>query len=177
MKTKNLLIRTRVKPPDPVKLDRIATGAMCGLKKLGYGRPARKVREHNRKKEVTLPAYVARELGVVAGNSVVWCCTDVPGMLDIAEVAAVYERDVDGTPILGRQVAISKVRKSSGSFEITIPKEVQEELGEATGENLAFILTNYPGVVTVGVVKRPDDSKGEKNGARRSDNRIAGEHR
>lgn len=160
MKKQNLLIWPRVKPLDPVKLDRIAPGAMCGIKKLGYGRPARKVREHNRKKEVTLPSYVGRELGVVAGSFVVWCCTDVPGMLDIAEVAAVYERDVDGLPILGRQLAIVKVRKSSGSFEITIPKEAQAELGDVTGEHLAFVLTNYPGIVTVGVVKRPDDPAG-----------------
>lgn len=160
MKNQNLLIRPRVKPPDTVKLDRIAPGAMCGLKKLGYGRPARKVREHNRKKEVTLPAYVGRELGVIAGNSVVWCCTDVPGMLDIAEVAAVYERDVDGTPVLGRQIAISKVRKSVRSLEVSIPMEAQAELGNVTGENLGFLLTNYPGIVTVCVVKRPEGPAG-----------------
>lgn len=160
MKSKHLTIRPRVKPLDPVKLDRIAPGALCGIKRLGFGRPARKVREHNRKKEVTLPAYVARELKVVAGSFVVWCCTDVPGMLDIAEVAAVYERDIDGSPILGRQIAISKVRKSSGSYEVTIPKEVQAELGNVTGEHLAFVFTNYPGTVSVSVIKRPEDHAG-----------------
>jgi len=118
------------------------------------------VREHNRKKEVTLPSYVARELGVVAGNFVVWCCTDVSGMLVIAEVAAVYERDVDGLPILGRQVAISKVRKSTKSFEISIPKEVQEELGDVTGEQITFVFTNYPGTVAVSVIKRPEGPAG-----------------
>lgn len=164
MKNKNLLTQPRVKPLDPVKLDRIAPGAMCGLKKLGYGWPVRKVREDSRKKEVTLPAYVARELRVVAGNFVVWCCTDVAGMLTIAEVAAVYERDVDGLPILGRQLAISKVRKSTKSFEITIPKDVQAELGNMTGENVAFLLTNYPGIVAVGVLKRPDNSTGSRRG-------------
>ena len=160
MKSENLTIRRRVKPLDPVKLDRIALGAMCGMKKRGYGWPVRKVREHCGKKEVTLPAYVVRELGVVAGNFVVWCCTDVPGMLTIAEVAAVYERDVDGSQILGIQLAISKVRKSTGSYEIAIPKVAQAELGNVTGENVRFGLTNYPGVVTVGVIKRPGDPAG-----------------
>ena len=160
MKAENLKIQSRVKHMDPAKLDRIAPGAMCGIKKLGYGRPARMVREHNRKKEVTLPAYVARELGVVAGSFVVWCCTDVPGMLDIAEVAAVYERDIDGSPILGRQIAISKVRKSSRSFELTIPKEVQLELGDVKGEQIAFVFTNYPGTVAVNIIKRPEDPAG-----------------
>lgn len=158
----NLLIRTPVKLLDPVKLDRIAPGAMCGLRKQGYGWPVRKVREHNRKREVTLPSYVARELRVVAGNYVVWCCTDVPGMLTIAEVVAVYERDIDGLPILSRQVAISKVRKSTGSYEVTIPKEVQAALGDVNGENVAFQLTNYPGIVAVSVVKRPDNSTGSR---------------
>lgn len=167
MKSQNLKTRQTVKQMDPVKLDRIAPGAMCGLKKLGYGRPARMVREHNRKKEVTLPAYVVRELRVVAGNFVVWCCTDVQGMLDIAEVAAVYERDVDGSRILGRQIAISKVRKSSGSFEITIPKEAQAELGDVTGEKLAFVFTNYPGIVAVSVIKRPEDHAGTPVAGRR----------
>lgn len=158
----SLVIRQRIKPLDPVKLERIALGAMCGLRKQGYGWPVRKVREDIRKKEVTLPSYVARELGVVAGNFVVWCCTDVPGMLAIAEVVAVYERDVDGLPILGRQLAISKVRKSTKSFEISIPKEVQTELGDVTGENVTFLLTNYPGIVAVSVVKRPDNSTGSR---------------
>jgi len=81
-------------------------------------------------------------------------------MLTIAEVAVVYECDVDGLPILGRQIAISKVRKSSGSYEVTIPREVQAELGDVTGENMRFGLTNYPGIVTVGVIKRPDNSTG-----------------
>jgi len=160
MKSTNLQSRPRVKPLDLVKLARIAQGAMCGMKKLGYGRPARMVREHNRKKEVTLPAYVARELKVDAGSFVVWCCTDVPGLLDIAEVAAVYERDIDGSPILGRQIAISKVRKSTKSFEITIPKEVQTELGDVTGEQIAFVFTNYPGTVSVSVIKRPEGPAG-----------------
>lgn len=160
MKSKTLTIRPKIKPIEEMRLDRIAPGAMCGIKKLGYGRPARKVREHNGKKEVTLPAYVGRELGVVAGSFVVWCCTDVPGMLDIAEVAAVYQRDVDGTPVLGRQLVISKVRKSSGSYEISIPKEAQAELGEVTGENVKFGLTNYPGIVTAVVIKRPGDPAG-----------------
>lgn len=160
MKAETLKIRPRVKPLDPVKLAKIAPGAMCGLKKLGYGKPARMVREHNRKKEVTLPAYVVRELRVKDGNFVVWCCTEVPGMIDIAEVTAVYQRDIDGSQILGRQVAISKVRKSSGSFEITIPKEVQAELGNVKGENMNFSLTNYPGIVTAVVIKRPEDPAG-----------------
>ncbi|GAI96977.1 unnamed protein product, partial [marine sediment metagenome] len=161
----NLTTRPRVKPLDPVKLDRIAPGAMCGLKKQGHGWPARMVRDESRKKEVTLPSYVARELGVVAGNFVVWCCTKVPGLLTIAEVAAVYERDIDGSPILGGQVGISKVRKSTKSFVITIPKKVLAELGDVTGEQIAFVFTLYPRIVAVNVIKRPEDSKGAKNGA------------
>jgi len=81
-------------------------------------------------------------------------------MLTIAEVLAVYERDVAGQPILGRQVAYSKVRKSSGSNEITIPKEAQAELGNMVGGRVRFGLTNYPGVVTVGVLERPGDHAG-----------------
>lgn len=160
MTSQNLQIRPRVKPLDPAKLDRIARGAMCGMKKRGYGWPVRKVREDSRKKEVTLPSYVVRELRVEAGNSVVWCETDVPGMLTIAEVMAVYELDIDGLPILGRQVAYSKVRKSSGSHEITIPLDAQAELGNMAGGNVRFGLTNYPGVVTVGVLERPRDHAG-----------------
>ncbi len=149
---------------EAMRLDRLAPGALCGLKKLGYGWPVRKVRERTRKKVVTLPAYVAREIGAVAGNFIVWCCTNVPGMLTIAEVAAVYERDIDGSPILGRQVAYSKVRKECGSYEISVPKEVQEELGDIMGENMRFGLTNYPGIVTVGVLRSPEDHAGSRQG-------------
>ena len=162
MKGLNMIMHPQVKPLDPAKLDRIATGAMCGMKKQGYGRPVRKVRVHARKKVVTLPSYVARELMVEAGNSVVWCETEDTGALDIAEVLAVYELDIDGTPILGRQVAISKVRKSSGSYELTIPKVAQAKLGDVTDEKIAYMFTNYPGVVTVCVVKRPGDQEGSR---------------
>lgn len=159
---KTLLIRPKIKPIEAMRLDRLAPGAMCGLKKQGYGWPVREVRERTRKKVVTLPAYVGRELGVVAGNFVVWCCTNVPGLLTIAEVAAVYERDIDGSTILGRQVAYSKVRKECGSYEISIPKAVQAELGDVMGENMRFGLTNYPGIVTVGVLRRPEDTAGSR---------------
>ncbi len=155
-------VGTRVPPVDLVMAERMASGALAGLKKLGYGWPVRKVREHDRKQEVTLPAYVAREMRVEAGNFVVWCCTEVPGVLSIAEVVAVYERGVDGMRILGRQVGTSKVRKSSASYEVTIPKEVQAALGNVAGESVAFMLTNYPGIVGVSVVKRPDNSTGSR---------------
>ena len=153
----NLLRQKKGKPLSQVKLEKMAAGSMRGTRKLGYGWPVRKVREHNRKKEVTLPSYVARELRVVAGNSVVWCKTNVAGMLTIAEVMAVFEVDVDDLRILGRQIAYSKVRKSSGSHEISIPKAAQAELGDPTGENVIFGLTHYPGVVTVSIIKRPDN--------------------
>jgi len=147
---------------DHDQLVKMAAGAMCSLKKRGYGWPVRRVREDSRKKEVTLPSYVARELGVIAGNFIVWCCTDIAGMLTISEVMAVYELDVDGLPILGRQIAYSKIRKSSGSYEVTIPKDVQAELGDVLGENIRFGLTNYPGIVTFGVLRRPNDSAGKR---------------
>ncbi|NVM57740.1 MAG: hypothetical protein HWN51_06445 [Desulfobacterales bacterium] len=153
----NLLTGTKVRRLDKAAAEKMAAGSMRGTRKLGYGYPVRKVREDCRKKEVTLPSYVARELGVMEGNFVVWCQTGVAGVLTIAEVMAVYELDVDGLRILGRQVGYSKVRKSSGSHEITVPKPVQAALGEPTGESMMFSLTHYPGVVTVAVIKKPDN--------------------
>ena len=159
------LTKTRLKSLDDYRLDRITPGAIRGIKKQGYDLPVRKVREHNRKTEVTIPSYVRRELGVVKGNFVVFSNTGWPGLITIAEVRAVFERDVDGKPILGRQIAISKVRKSSGSYEITIPKEAQAQLGDVKGENVKFGLTHYPGVVTIDVIKRPGDHAGCLKGA------------
>lgn len=164
-----MLIGTKVKPLDQDQLNKMAAGSMHGTKKLGYGWPVRKVREHCRKTEVTLPSYVAREIRVVAGNYVVWCQTNIVGLLTIAECAAVYELDVDGLPILGRQLAISKVRKNAGSHEISIPKKAKADLGETTGESIIFGVTHYPGVVTVNVIKKPDDDGGQTDGASRTD--------
>ncbi|GAI65956.1 unnamed protein product, partial [marine sediment metagenome] len=112
----------------------------------------------------TLPSFVRRELRVVKGNFVVFASTGDEGVIDVAEVGAVYERDVDGMPILGRQLAISKVRKSSGSYEITIPKDAQAKLGDVRGEKVIFGLTHYPGVVTIAVIKRPGDPAGCRQG-------------
>jgi len=151
-----LLTGTKVRRLDKAAAEKMAAGSMQGIRKLGYGWPVRKVREDCRKKEVTLPSYVARELGVTAGNYVVWCKTEIAGMVTIAEVLAVFEVDVDDLPILGRQIGHSKVRKSSGSHEISIPKAAQAALGDPTGENIIFGLTHYPGVVTVAVIKKPD---------------------
>jgi len=134
------------------RLEGITTGAIKSLYKRGWDMPVRPVRVDCRKTEVTLPSYVARKLGVVAGNFVVWCLTEIPGVLAIAECAAVYGRDIDGLPIMGRMLATSMVRKSSGSHELTIPKEVQAELGELTGKSIVFGLTNYPDIVTTKAV-------------------------
>lgn len=158
------LTSTRLKTLDDYRLDRITLGSIRGIKKQGYDFPVRKVREHNRKSEVTLPSFVRRELGVVKGNFVVFSNTGWPGLITIAEVRAVYERDVDGMPILGRQLAISKVRKSSGSYEISIPKVAQAQLGDVKGESVKFGLTHYPGVVTIVVIKRPGDIAGCRQG-------------
>ena len=151
---------TRLKTLDEYRLERITSGAIRGIRKLGYDFAVRKVREDCRKKEVTLPSYVRRELRVVKGNFVVFSDTGTKGFITIAEVGAVYERDVDGLPILGQTIAISKVRKSTGSYEITIPKDAQGALGDVEGENIVFGLTHYPGVVTIAVIKRPGDPAG-----------------
>ncbi|MBA7615631.1 hypothetical protein ES703_22915 [subsurface metagenome] len=158
------LTKTRLKSLDDYRLDRIIPGAIRGIKKQGYDLPVRKVREHNRKTEVTIPSFVRRELRVVKGNFVVFASTGIEGLIEVAEVGAVYERDVDGTPILGRMLAISKVRKSSGSYEISIPKVAQAQLGDVKGESVIFGLTHYPGVVTIVVIKRPGDSAGCRRG-------------
>ena len=158
------LTKTRLKSLDDYRLERITLGAIRGIKKLGYDLPVRKVREHSRKAEVTIPSYVRRELGVAAGNYVVFASTGDEGVIDVAEVGAVYERDVDGMPILGRQLAISKVRKDTGSHVITIPKKAQGALGDVQGEKVIFGLTHYPGVVTIAVIKRPGDPAGCRQG-------------
>ena len=158
------LAKTRLKTLDDYRLDRITPGAIRGIKKQGYARPVRKVREHSGKAEVTLPSFVRRELRVVKGNFVVFASTGDEGVIEVAEVGAVYQRDVDGMPILGRQLAISKVRKSTGSYEIAIPKEAQAKLGDVLGESVIFGLTHYPGVVTIVVIKRPGDPAGCRQG-------------
>ncbi|MBA7518881.1 hypothetical protein ES705_10955 [subsurface metagenome] len=121
--------------------------------------PVRPVRVHCRKTEVTLPSYVARKIGVVAGNFVVWCLTAIPGVFAIDECAAVYKRDIDGLPIMGRMLGTSMVRKSSGSYELTIPKEVQAELGELTGKSIIFGLTHNSDIVTTKAVVKTEVSE------------------
>ena len=143
--------KTWIRPYNPRRLARMHQGQIRGIRELGYDMPSRKVKLHNRKAEWTLAPQVGRELRVVVGDVIVWCRIDVQGMLAIAEVGALDERDVDGKPILGDVVAQSKVRRDTGSTVITIPKGAQEELGDVIERFLDYGLTDYPGIVTVKV--------------------------
>jgi hypothetical protein len=107
----------------------------------------------NRKAEWTLPSNVARELRVNAGDYIVRCRTDVEDVLTIAEVSVLDERDVDGKPILGEVVAISKVRWDTDGLEITITKGAQAVYGEVVGRFVVCGLTICPGVVTEKIVE------------------------
>lgn len=148
-----MLTRTKIRAYKQSSLARITPGQIKGLCKLGYGSPARKVREHCRKKVVTMPPFAASELGVEAGDFIVRCRTEVEDVLAIAKVSALDERDVDGQPILGEVVAVSKVRLDSGSIEITIPREAQAVFGVVTGKVDVLSTTRFPGMVTEKIVE------------------------
>ncbi len=151
---KILHIKPKLRQLNPERLARIKTGATKSLCKRGFGLPIRPVRVDGRKTEWTLPAYVGRELGVVAGDFVVRCRTDVEDVLNIAEVSALDERDVDGKSILGEVVDTSKVRSDTDGLEITITKAAKAFYGEVVGRFVVCGLTKYPGVVTEKIVER-----------------------
>ena len=152
--TKTLHIKPKLKPLDPERLARITTGAIKSLYKRGYDLPVRLVRRHNRKDEATLPSNVARELSVVAGSEAVLCRTAAPGMLDMADVSVLDEKDWDGLPILGEVVEWIKIRWDMDGFVITITKGAKAVMGEVVGRFVEYGLTDYPGKVTVKVVER-----------------------
>lgn len=154
---KNTLIilpgKTKIRQLNPAKLARITPGQIRGLCKRGCGLPVRPVREDVRKKEGTLPWFVAWEIGVVANDYIVKCRTDVVGVLDVAEVSVLDQRDVDGRPILGDVVSMSKVRRDTDGLEITITKEAQAVYGDVIGKFAVYGMTKYPGVVTEKIVE------------------------
>ncbi len=100
-----------------------------------------------------MPSNVARELRVKAGDNIVRCRTDVEDELAIAEFSALDERDVDGKPVLGKVVSISKVRWDTDGFVITITKGAQAVLGEVIGRFVVLSMTDYPKVVTEKIVE------------------------
>ncbi len=150
---KILRIKPELRQLDPERLARITTGAIKSLCKRGFGLPIRPVRVDNRKAEWTLPSNVARELRVKAGDYIVRCRTDVEDELTIAEVSALDERDVDGLPILGEIVSVSKVRLDTDGLEITITKGAKTVYGEVVGRFVVCGLTIFPGVVTEKIVE------------------------
>ena len=145
----NLLIRERVKPLNPVKLARMTEGWMKRIRALGYDMPFRMVKPRNGKAPLPMPWFVRSEMNVVVGSDVVLCRTDVPEVLDIAEVTMLNERDVDGKPILGEVVSMSKVRHEGRSIVISIKKEAQAVLGDVVWRFVDFGLTDFPGKVTL----------------------------
>jgi len=158
--TKTLHIKPELRQLDPERLARITTGAIKSLWERGYGLPVRLVRRHNRKDEVTLPSNVARELSVVAGSEAVLCRTAAPGMLDMADVSVLDEKDWDGRPILGEVVEWIKIRWDTDGFVITINKGAKAVMGEVVGRFVEYGLTDYPGKVTVKVVGAGEVSAG-----------------
>jgi hypothetical protein len=158
--TKTLHIKPKLRPLDPERLARITAGAIKSLWKRGFGLPVRLVRRHNRKDEVTLPSNVARELSVVAGSEAVLCRTAAPGMLDMADVSVLDEKDWDGRPILGEVVEWIKIRWDTDGFVITITKGAKAVMGEVVGRFVEYGLTDYPGKVTVKAVGTGEVSAG-----------------
>lgn len=146
---KILRIKPKIRPLNPAKLDRITEGALKSLKARGYDVPLRRVWLRNGKEQLTVPWFVKDEMRVVVGSDVVLCRPDVPGVLDMAEVSMIDQRDVDGKPILGEVVVRCKVRRDGGSIVISIKKEAQVVLGNVVLRFLDFGLTDFPGKVTL----------------------------
>lgn len=149
---KILHIQPKLRPLDPERLARIPPGAMHGIWKLGYGSAVRKVRVHNRNVEVTLAWEVVRDMRIAEDSCIVVCRNEMTGKLTMAEDSTLDERDVDGRPILGEIIAVSRVRKSCGSYEMSLPIEVRNYFGDVTEKYIKFEPTKYPGVVTIQVV-------------------------
>ncbi|MBA7525382.1 hypothetical protein ES705_17533 [subsurface metagenome] len=122
---------------------------MQRIQALGYDVPFRLVVPRNRKAPLPLPWFVRIELAVVVGSDVVLCRKEVPGVLDVAEVSVLDEKDWYGRPILGEVVSEIKVRREGRSIVITIPKAAQVVLGNVVWRFLDFGLTDYPGKVTI----------------------------
>jgi len=144
-----LAIKTKLRQLNPAKLARITEGALNSLKARGYDVPFRLVKPRNGKAPLSLPWFVRLELGVVVGSDVVLCRTESTGILDVAEVSVLDQRDVDGRPILGDVVSQIKVRREGRSIVITITKEAQVVLGNVLWRYLDFGLTDCPGKVTL----------------------------
>ncbi|MBA7664246.1 hypothetical protein ES703_72303 [subsurface metagenome] len=142
-------VKKWIRPYNPRRLARMKPGQIKGIRALGYDEPIRKVKLHNRKAEWTVPLQVRRELRVVKGSDVVLCQKPVPGILDMADVSVLDQRDVDGRPILGPVVSMIKVREDTGSLVITITKGAKVVLGNVLWRYLDFGLTDYPGKVTL----------------------------
>ncbi len=113
----------------------------------------RPVREDVRKQEATVPWFVAWELGVVAGDFVVRCRTEVEDVLAIAEVSVLDQRDVDGQPILGEQVEWVKVRPDTDGLEMTIKKGAKAVYGKVAGKFAVYGMTIFPGVALEKIVE------------------------
>jgi hypothetical protein len=142
-------VKTWIRPYSQVKLDRMTEGWMKRLRELGYDVPFRFVKPRNRKAPLKMPWFLRLEMRVVVGSDVVLCQNPVPGMLDMADVSMLDERDWYGRPILGPVVSMSKVRQAGRSVVISIKKPAQAVLGNVLWRYLDFGLTNYPGKVTL----------------------------
>ncbi len=142
-------VKTWIRPYSQVKLDRIDEGALKSLRARGYDVSLRRVWLRNGKDQLTLAWFVKDEMHVIEGDFIVFCLTDVPGVLDIAKESMLDERDVDGRFVLGEVVARCKVRRDGGSLVITITKGAKVVLGNVLWRFFDFGLTDYPGKVTL----------------------------
>lgn len=122
---------------------------------MGYDVSFGYVKPRNGKAQMPLPWCVRLELDVVVGSELVMCSKATPGILDVAEVSALDERDVDGKLILGELVVKCPVRRDGGSVVITIPKEAKVVLGNVVLRYLDFGLTDCPGVCTLKIFETP----------------------
>ena len=81
-----LLFPPRDPRGDPRNKLRMKAGQALGRKMQGYDLPVRKVRKVKGSKMVTIPAEVCAATGIDFGDDIVFCRTDVPGVVWISAI-------------------------------------------------------------------------------------------
>jgi antitoxin component of MazEF toxin-antitoxin module len=155
----------RYRRRDPRNQARVAAGQALGRQLQGYDLPIRKVRNRNGSRVVTIPSEICEPMGIDFGDELRFSIKQKPSVMIGSLIKG---RDVPASRKRGYDRLVRKVTRQydrTGSKVVTIPAFFCKRIGFDFGTELMFGMTTNKLDMIIGVIKRPDDSEGEKHEA------------
>ncbi len=150
----------RVRPYDPVDVDKIAAGIERGMQLAGYDYPVRKLSRRGNSTGVTLPLQVRNYLELESGDWLSFNSTPWPGVAAFLRVIAEQYETITADGRKEFRKLARKIPNRKGQMFVTIPSAIRKILSAELGDSLMFAIAPGRDRVIVSAIKAGGESAG-----------------